>query len=286
MTSRARARRPSRVAQQRVVVRDGGRAAARAGQRVGQQRDRGAARRTRPARRRAAGRARRGRRRARRAGGPPAPSRARRRVARAASAPRAAASPTAGRRRARRRPAPRRAAARRARAARAARSSGAPGPGRPSSAVQNARQASWRSQRIRSGVAGWSSTSRYHFAARPVELDLVDRLPGADVAQLGRAVGGEHEQRDARLVRLDHRGRVVGGGRARRAGERDRPPVALARPSAKKRAAALVDVRGRRGSAARGRARARAASSASPGEVHASRRPQRASSSANARRPR
>ena len=55
-----------------------------------------------------------------------------------------------------------------------------------------------------------------------VELDLVDRLAGADVAQLGRAVGGEHEQRHARLVRLDHRGRVVGGGGARRAGEHDR----------------------------------------------------------------
>ena len=35
-----------------------------------------------------------------------------------------------------------------------------------------------------------------------VELDLVDRLPGADLAQLGRAVGGQHEQRHARLVGL------------------------------------------------------------------------------------
>ena len=33
--------------------------------------------------------------------------------------------------------------------------------------VQNARQASWRSQRIRSGVASCSSTSRYHLAAAP-----------------------------------------------------------------------------------------------------------------------
>ena len=49
-----------------------------------------------------------------------------------------------------------------------------------------------------------------------VELDLVDRLPGAEVAQLGRAVGGQHEQRDARLVGLDHRRRVVGRGGARR----------------------------------------------------------------------
>ena len=33
-----------------------------------------------------------------------------------------------------------------------------------------------------------------------VELDLVDRLPGADVAQLRRAVGGQHDQRHARLA--------------------------------------------------------------------------------------
>ena len=39
-----------------------------------------------------------------------------------------------------------------------------------------------------------------------VELDLVDRLAGADVAQLGRAVRGQHDQRDARLARLDHGG--------------------------------------------------------------------------------
>ncbi len=41
------------------------------------------------------------------------------------------------------------------------------GPGRPSTAVQNARQASWRSQRTRAGDAGWSSTSKNHFAAAP-----------------------------------------------------------------------------------------------------------------------
>ncbi len=41
------------------------------------------------------------------------------------------------------------------------------GPGRPSSAVQHARQASWRIQRSRSGVAGWSSTSMNHLAALP-----------------------------------------------------------------------------------------------------------------------
>ena len=41
------------------------------------------------------------------------------------------------------------------------------GPGRPPTAVQNARHASWRSQRSRSGVAGCESTSRNHLAALP-----------------------------------------------------------------------------------------------------------------------
>ena len=114
---------------------------------------------------RAAGRARRGRPRSPRAGAPAAPSRRRvdqrrRRlggdrgprdprapaVAAAGSSSGSGASSTSGSRR---------------------RSSGARGRGGPSSAVQYARQASWRSQRSRSGVAGWSSTSRYHLAALP-----------------------------------------------------------------------------------------------------------------------
>ena len=62
-----------------------------------------------------------------------------------------------------------------------------------------ARHASARIQRTRSGVASCVPTSTNHLAAVAVELDLVDRLAGADVAQLGRAVGGQHEQRHARL---------------------------------------------------------------------------------------
>ena len=38
------------------------------------------------------------------------------------------------------------------------------------------------------------------------QLELVDRLAGADVAQLRRAVGGQHDQRHARLARLDTAG--------------------------------------------------------------------------------
>ena len=131
-----------------------------------------------------------------------------------------------------------------------------------------------------------SSTSQEPLGRVAVELDLVDRLPGADVAQLGRPVGGEHDQRHARLVRLDHRRRVV---RRRRCPTCTRSPparpVALASPSAKKPARARRRATSR-AAAARGRARARAASSASPGDVHASRTPQRASSSTNARRQR
>ena len=41
-------------------------------------------------------------------------------------------------------------------------------------------------------------------------LDLVDRLPGADPAQLRRPVGAQHDQRHPRFVGLDHGGVVVG----------------------------------------------------------------------------
>ena len=101
-----------------------------------------------------------------------------------------------------------------------------------------------------------------------VELDLVDRLPGADLAQLGRAVGGQHEQRHARLVRLDHRGRVVRGRGAGRAGERggharwSSPGRARRTRRSARRGATW------RAAAARAPASARAASSASPGDVH------------------
>ena len=119
-----------------------------------------------------------------------------------------------------------------------------------------------------------------------VELDLVDRLAGADVAQLRRAVGGEHEQRHARLVRLDHRGRVVRRRGSRRARERHRQPARLGQARARRsppQRSSMCDVERSRGS--------RASESTSgverePGEVQASRRPQRTSSSTNARRPR
>ena len=54
-----------------------------------------------------------------------------------------------------------------------------------------------------------------------VELDLVDGLVGADSAQLGRTVGGQHDQRDPRLGGLEHRRVQVGRGGARRRDDRD-----------------------------------------------------------------
>ena len=80
----------------------------------------------------------------------------------------------------------------------------------------------------------------------PVEPDLVDRLPGADVAQLGRTVGGEHEQRHPRLVRLDApRARSSPPPSPTCRPTRRGTPVALASPSAKNAAGPLVDVRRR-----------------------------------------
>ena len=84
----------------------------------------------------------------------------------------------------------------------------------------------------------------------PVQLDLVDRLRGADAAQLGRSVGGEHEHRHLREAGLDH-GRVeVGGSGAARAQQcgghtvepearvrRTPPPARRARRAARSRAA-------------------------------------------------
>ena len=265
----------ARVAQQRVVVGDRRGAGARARQRVGQQRPTPSA---------AA------------AAAEPAPSRSER-PATTSRAARRAHDRRAGARRDRGRWPRRREPARPSgRPLAVAAGSGSPrtsgsrsgklrctAPGRPPAAVQYARHASWRIQRRRSGVASWVPTSKNHFAGVAVELELVDRLAGADVAQLGRAVGGEHDQRDARLVRLDH-------GRA--GSSRPRSPTCT-RP----RPAARSPWRGRarrsprrarrratsRAAAARARAPAPAASSASRARCTRRRTPQRASSSTKAR---
>ena len=53
--------------------------------------------------------------------------------------------------------------------------------------------------------------------------DLVGGLVGARAAQLVRAVGGEQDQRQAAVVRLEDGGVQVGDGGARRGDDRDRP---------------------------------------------------------------
>ena len=75
------------------------------------------------------------------------------------------------------------------------------------------------------------------------QLQLVDRLPGAHLAQLRRPVGAEQQQRHACLLRLDRRRQQLGGGRARGAGHRHRQPRSLGQPQREEARAALIDVR-------------------------------------------
>ena len=77
----------------------------------------------------------------------------------------------------------------------------------------------------------------------PEDLHLVDRLAGAVLAQLGRAVGREDQQRHARLVRLDRRRQQLRGGSARGARHRHRRTCRLRQPQREEAAATLVDVR-------------------------------------------
>jgi hypothetical protein len=54
------------------------------------------------------------------------------------------------------------------------------------------------------GVIGHGSIDR-HFCSSSVDIDLVDRLRGADSTKLGRTVGRAHEHRHSRQARLDNR---------------------------------------------------------------------------------
>ena len=78
-----------------------------------------------------------------------------------------------------------------------------------------------------------------------VELQLVDRLAGPDLAQLRRAVGGEDDERDPRLVGLDHGRQVVRGRRPARARDRRGAPALLGHAEREEAGHALVDVRPR-----------------------------------------
>ncbi len=73
-----------------------------------------------------------------------------------------------------------------------------------------------------------------------VQLDLVDRLAGADLAQLRGPVGGQHDQRHACVPGFDHRRVEVGRGGARGAGDDHRAPARLRHAKGEEAGAALV----------------------------------------------
>ena len=74
------------------------------------------------------------------------------------------------------------------------------------------------------------------------EVLLVDRLVGPHPLQLGRTVGGDDDQRCARVRSLDHRGMKLRGGGPRCGQHQRRFARRLTKSDGKKRAAALVDV--------------------------------------------
>ena len=89
------------------------------------------------------------------------------------------------------------------------------------------------------GVVGADLAEPAH--RRPVELQLVDRLPGADPAQLGGAVGGEDDQRHPGLVGLADGGVEVGRRGPRRAQHRCRAAGGLGGAEREEAGRALVD---------------------------------------------
>ena len=139
------------------------------------------------------------------------------------------------------------------------------------------------SSAARAGVAACDADLDEPLGGGAVELDLVDRLPGADVAQLGRAVGRQHDQRDARL------GASITAGVSSAAAVPDVQATAtgrprrLGQPEREEAGDALVDVRPGAQAAACARATARSASSASRGRCTRRSQPQRTSSSQKAR---
>ena len=73
-------------------------------------------------------------------------------------------------------------------------------------------------------------------------LQLVDRLPRAVLAQLWRAVGRQQQQRHARLARLDRGGQQLRRGRPRRARHGHGQPRGLGGPEREEPRAALIDM--------------------------------------------
>ena len=75
-----------------------------------------------------------------------------------------------------------------------------------------------------------------------VELQLVDGLARARIAQLRRPVGGAHDERHPCVTRLQHRGMEVRGGGARGAQHDGRAPGHFGCPQREERRGSLVEV--------------------------------------------
>ncbi len=76
---------------------------------------------------------------------------------------------------------------------------------------------------------------------RAEQAQLIDRLARAHVAQLGRAIRGEHDQGGGGLTRLGHRRMKVGRGRARGAGHGHGPARGARHPEGHEPRRPLVD---------------------------------------------
>ncbi len=139
------------------------------------------------------------------------------------------------------------------------------GPAGPATAVATARAPTARTWRAGHGLAVEQRQLGEPLGVGSEQADLVDRLGGPAIAQLGRSVGREEEQRHAAQRRLDDGREEVGRGGTRgredghRAAARPSPaPGRRSRRSARRAARAPSHPGGRAGPG-------RGASSASPG---------------------
>ena len=95
--------------------------------------------------------------------------------------------------------------------------------------------------------------------------DLVDRLRRPAIAQLGRPVGGQQDERDARQRRLDDGGQEVGDGRPGGHDDRDRPARRAGKTEREEPGRPLVEQDPHAETRVRAQRRAQAASTATRG---------------------
>ena len=159
------------------------------------------------------------------------------------------------------------------------------GPAGPAAAMATARPATQRQWASVAGGPVEQRQLRVPLRGAPVEVRLVDRLRRAAVPELRRPVGGEHHQRHAGELRLDHGRRELDHGRAGRRQQDHGPPR---RPGHAQREEARPPARRSRTRTRRpGAVRSASARGVDrePGQTTASRTPAATSSSTKARRP-